>query len=262
MRTDRWKIARTEKRFYVYALFLEDGQTPFYIGKGTRRRIHQHETVVVNGRRSKNPELDDTIRRVLTVVPSLPRIKVAEGLTDFEALKLEIDLIALIGRSPNGPLVNRTAGGEGGTARFITDEARIRLKEACKKRGISPETIKKMIASPTRGRKGPHTAETRAKMSAAKIGHRVSQETREKFRAALIGRKQPAHVVERRAAALRGRDCSTPATRDRIGAMWRGRSLPDDLKKKMSDAAKRRWAHPEERDKQRLRRLAFSELQP
>jgi hypothetical protein len=85
------------RRFYVYAYLRTDG-TPYYIGKGTRYRIQS--------------------RNHVAFVPSKERRKVLfQGLTNEEALDIEIALIHCLGRKDlgTGCLRNQTGGGDGGT---------------------------------------------------------------------------------------------------------------------------------------------------
>jgi hypothetical protein len=82
--------------FYTYAYLREDG-TPYYIGKGKGRRAFRKE-----GRAIKTP----------------PREKILllkTGLTEEEAFRHEIYMIALYGRKDKGTgiLYNFTDGGEG-----------------------------------------------------------------------------------------------------------------------------------------------------
>jgi len=86
----------TDRRFYVYAYLRVDG-TPYYVGKGTGRRIHQPHAVLM---------------------PPVDRRKVLMGkLTEDEAFDYEISLIHCLGRKDQGTgcLRNRTDGGEGGS---------------------------------------------------------------------------------------------------------------------------------------------------
>jgi hypothetical protein len=69
-------------------------------------------------------------------------------------------------------------------------ESRKKASESARRRGISPATFAKMAASRTGKKRGPHTKETKAKMSAAKMGHPVSAETRAKLRAANLGKRK------------------------------------------------------------------------
>jgi hypothetical protein len=71
----------------------------------------------------------------------IPKIKIAEGLSRVEAASLEVSLIAAIGRLPNGPLVNYTAGGEGITDPSPETRAKISAGLVGKKRGPQSEEL-------------------------------------------------------------------------------------------------------------------------
>ena len=91
--------------------------------------------------------------------------KLAEGLTKDEAIATEIELIARYGRLDlgTGMLTNMTDGGEGLSGIVHTAETRAKMSAAKKGRTYSPET--------------------RAKMSAARMGKSRSPETRAKIAA-------------------------------------------------------------------------------
>lgn len=94
--------------FYVYMLFRENG-TPFYIGKGCGPRWTDHERKQAR----YNPYKDAIIHRLLATIGEVPKVKLHQHLTNDQAIAYEIALIAAIGRAPNGPLANLTAGGDG-----------------------------------------------------------------------------------------------------------------------------------------------------
>lgn len=95
-------------RFYVYVLHRPSGE-PFYVGKGSLRRIEQHEQGARVGRKSH-------CARVIRSLNYEVGYAVAGTFADeAEAFALERSLIATIGRLDRklGPLVNHTDGGEG-----------------------------------------------------------------------------------------------------------------------------------------------------
>jgi hypothetical protein len=169
-----------KKVFYTYAYLREDG-TPYYIGKGKGRRAY--------GKHRKN-----------LPVPPVERILFLKtGLTEEEAFKHEVYMIALYGRKDKGTgiLWNFTDGGEGtsGIARpkgwespykgvERTPEVKEKIRQAKLGHKISPETIKKI----SEGRKGkgciPCSEEKKAKISAANKGKdgTWSEKRRENYR--------------------------------------------------------------------------------
>jgi len=97
-------------RFYVYSLDREEGGPSFYIGKGTGKRIDDHEIAALKGEDSHKARI---IRKVISELGYLPKRKLVEGLNEEEAFAVEVSTIVLLGRYPDGPLVNKTDGGEG-----------------------------------------------------------------------------------------------------------------------------------------------------
>src|SRR5208282_2004687 len=81
--------------FYTYLWLREDG-TPYYVGKGTRRRAFEKHTII-------------------GTPPSNNRILLEPHTTEEEAFKAEIFLIAYYGRKDigTGILRNLTDGGDG-----------------------------------------------------------------------------------------------------------------------------------------------------
>ena len=156
--------------YYVYCLYRPTNE-PVYIGKGHGERWLAKRTMV------KNPHL---ARIAQAAGGTLRSEKLMENLTEQEALAAEVALIKKIGRDIHGgPLVNLTDGGDGTSGRICSDETRTKMSKALKGMRIPQEAIER--AKKTRearltperrakyasfkGRK--HTAETKAKMSAA-----------------------------------------------------------------------------------------------
>lgn len=113
----------TDTRFYTYAWLREDG-TPYYIGKGCGGRAYVKH-------RNWTP-------------PPRERILILKsGLTNSEAIRHEVYLIAVLGRTFEGGLLrNLTAGGEGG--RDISPESRRKRSEALKGRKLSDDHKKRV----------------------------------------------------------------------------------------------------------------------
>jgi hypothetical protein len=129
------------QRFYTYAYLRED-RTPYYIGKGQTRRLYQKDGKPCGVPKDKN--------RI---------IKLKQNLTEEEAFKHEIYMIAVFGRKDlgTGILHNRTDGGDGTSGYIHTEETKRKLSK-----------IGKGKVPPNKGI--PHTNETKRKISVANKG--------------------------------------------------------------------------------------------
>ena len=160
-------------RFYTYAYLRED-RTPYYIGKGQGKRIYQ-----TDGKPCKKP-LKDRI------------IYLKQNLTEEEAFKHEIYMIAVFGRKDlgTGILHNRSEGGEGPSN--PSKETRKKMSEAKRGKKHSKETRKKHSEN-RRGSKNHfygkhHTEETKEKLKEINVGKNLSEETKLKISKSGTGR--------------------------------------------------------------------------
>jgi len=186
--------------YYTYAYLRED-KTPYYIGKGSSRRIYEKHSRVCA------PPKD--ISRIIFL---------KKNLTEEEAFKHEIYMISVFGRKDlgTGILHNRTNGGEGVSGYIHTEETKRKLSKS--KSGekhymygkiLSVET-KRKISKSNSGKNHPlygkfehtnpnygktHSAETKNKMSIALSGENHplygkmhSTETKNKISDAMRGR--------------------------------------------------------------------------
>jgi hypothetical protein len=148
--------------YYTYAYLRED-RTPYYIGKGKGNRVYETH------RRVKQPKDKSRI------------IFLKQNLTEEEAFKHEIYMIALFGRKDlgTGILRNMTDGGEGvsnlGTPEQRSDRARKR--EATKTPEQRRESARKGRASMTleqrseASRKGQANKTPEQRSEASRKGH-------------------------------------------------------------------------------------------
>jgi hypothetical protein len=176
------------RRFYTYAYLREDG-TPYYIGKGCGNRCYEK-----SGRNAPRPPKN----RILIL---------KRNLTEEEAFKHEIYMIAIFGRKDNGTgiLLNFTDGGEGATGNQHTYETR--MKMSATRRGVphSSEWCKNISKGKMGKKRGPHSGEHKRKISAAMKG------------------KSP-----------------SPEHRANLSKSQKGRKLTEEHKRKLSEAARRR----------------------
>lgn len=234
--------------YYVYILFRPDTGVPFYVGKGRKGRWLMHQHHVKPGRSHK----DNIFYQARQLGLEVPKVKIAERLTNAEACKIEIAFIAALGREPNGILVNKTAGGEG--LADPSDEVR------AKKRAWFLANLHRT-----------HSPEAIAKRVIARTGHEVSQETRDKIAQSLRGSKHSPEVIAKRAAAVskalagKKRKPYTPERKERrrlemieqwksnpdlrSGFTRKGVKISEETRAKMRAAALGRIISPEQRAK-------------
>jgi hypothetical protein len=145
--------------YYTYAYLRED-KTPYYIGKGRSKRIYSTK------RRVKLPKDKSRI------------IFLKQNLTEEEAFKHEIYMIAVFGRKDlgTGILHNSTDGGEGasGAVRSLEFKENLRILN---KNKILSEEHKKKISNAQKGNKNHNygksaSKETKLKMSEAQRGEK------------------------------------------------------------------------------------------
>jgi hypothetical protein len=137
-------------QYYTYAYLREDG-TPYYIGKGKDRRRY------VKGDRTVFPPEDKS--RIIIL---------KENLTEKEAFKHEVYMIAVFGRKDlgTGILRNMTNGGDGTSGLIISDETKRKMSESGKNK-VFTEKHKKNISEANKRRdagKYQRTEETLLKM--------------------------------------------------------------------------------------------------
>ena len=165
--------------YYTYAYLRED-KTPYYIGKGKGNRLYK------SGSRVFAPPKDKS--RI---------IYLKQNLTEGEAFKHEIYMIAVLGRIDlgTGILHNRTDGGEG--ISNPSEETRRKMSETHKGKIVSEESRKRIGEA----NKNP-SEETRRKKSDANRGENnpnygktASEETRKKLSEAL---KNPSEEIRRK----------------------------------------------------------------
>jgi len=154
-------------RFYTYAYLRED-RTPYYIGKGQRKRIYQS-----SGKPCPIPKEKNRI------------IFLKQNLTEKEAFKHEVYMIAVFGRKCDGGiLLNKSIGGEGSSGVLVSDERRKKIGDVHRGRQLTEEHKKKMSQSHS-GEKNhfygkKHTEETKQKIREKLLGKKESEETRRK----------------------------------------------------------------------------------
>ena len=212
-------------RFYTYAYLRED-KTPYYIGKGTGKRIYSTN-------RSIKPPKDKS--RI---------IYLKKNLTEEEAFRHEIYMIDVFGRKDlgTGILQNLTNGGEGMSGCIPSEETKRKLSEESKgeKNNFYGKT---------------HSEETKRKISDAHkgennymYGRTHSEETKRKQSEVKIGKNNPnygkSHSEEHRrklSEAHKGKTRSEE-TKIKISEALKGKTPSEETRKKISEAQKgRKW---------------------
>ena len=135
------------KEYYTYAYLREDG-TPYYIGKGKAGRI------------------TNSLHRIAIPKNEERIIYLKKNLTDEEARKHEIYMIAILGRKDlgTGILYNKSNGGEGPSGMVITEE------------------IKKKWSDERRGKKKPKQSENMKGEKNPMYGKKRTDDEKERIR--------------------------------------------------------------------------------
>lgn len=195
-------------KFYVYELRDTEGK-PFYVGKGSGRRMHDH---IYKARHGQQTHRAAKIRQILSTGSTVVAVIVFQTNDEQEAFAEERRLIALYGRDT---LTNKTDGGDG----LSNPSLEVREKIAQMRRSSQASDItrqrqrdakigthrteetKRKISRTNTGRKCPwaraqalknlevmpsakgrkHRSESIKKMQAAKMGHIVSEATKKKI---------------------------------------------------------------------------------
>ena len=188
MRTNLRVEMVNPNRFYTYA-YLRKDRTPYYIGKGQRKRMYQR-----GGKPCPVPKDSDRI------------IKLKQNLSEEEAFKHEIYMISIFGRKCDGGiLLNKSIGGQG-TSGFIPLENTRALwskQRKGKNRIVFTQEIKNKISNSKKGKK--YSLELRKKLSEVHKGKTHSDETKKKMSSAHKGRVFTEEWKEKLSEANKGK---------------------------------------------------------
>lgn len=163
--------------YYTYAYLRED-KTPYYIGKGKDDRIYK--------------------KHMVPIPPKNRILFLKKNLTEEEAKKHEVYMIAVLGRKDNktGILRNLTDGGEGSSGRKLSAETIQRMSIAAKNRKISDEGRKKLSERSKRMGKWKGEDNPCYGKPGRNKGISMSDEQRESIRQKAIGRKVNRKIKE------------------------------------------------------------------
>lgn len=238
----------TVKSYDVYVLSRPNGQ-PFYVGKGTGYRLHDHEREARSGHKCHKCSI---IRKIWKAGNEVTRSIVFTTDDETEALAHEIEVIAQYGRKS---LVNLTDGGEGMSGHSPTPETRTKIGASAAARWADPEQRARIMEgleaylSSVDGRSKRSEAmqrcyedpDFRARVAAANIAIANDPVVRAKKSAAMkIRSAEPARRAQR-SAAMKAR-YADPAAREQLEASKRTRSADPAYRSKQSAIAKAAWA--------------------
>ena len=213
-------------KFYTYA-FLREDRTPYYIGKGSCRRIYENK-----GRPCGRPK---DISRVIFL---------KQNLTEEEAFRHEIYMIAVFGRKDlgTGILHNRTDGGEGCSGCIPSEETKRKISEKNKGKNKPPRSKehRKKLSEVNKGK--ILSEETRKKISEAKNGTLVSKKTRQKISEASKGKIISEETRKKISEGHKGKILSEE-TKRKLSEVNEGKILSEETRKKMSESRKGKNNH-------------------
>ena len=221
-------------RFYVYVLCRPNGK-PFYVGKGSGRRIFDHDA---EARRDCACYKCRVIRKIWRNGGEIVRYTVFTTDDEDTAYAYEAELIAMHGRSN---LTNGTDGGIGGRGATPSPEVRALHSELRKANWADPAYRARMTAMSQTLYADP---EMRAKLSEIGKARLADPAEREKLSKAQIKRyEDPAeHAKQSAANHIRWAD---PEQHQRLAA----RNRTPEMRAKLSATRKEQWADPEYRAK-------------
>jgi hypothetical protein len=138
---------REQNAYYVYALKdpRETPPTPFYIGTGAGTRAWEHELKIDGSSKGKR------IRSIREASEQVLTVKLVEGLSEIEAIRIEAELISAFGTEERGGiLTNRVV--PTGVLNKVRDEVRV-PRGTVEKAQVSLEHLKNAVLEMIRANK-------------------------------------------------------------------------------------------------------------
>ena len=216
-------------KYYIY--LLKDNDIPFYVGKGTNKRMYQHLSDAKHDKR-KSPTTSK-IKSMLSAGREIQYEKIFETDDLNEAYIIETATIKKYGRIDNGTgiLTNLTDGGEGPRGYVPTIEHKKNLsktiKKAIKEGRFKPGLQNKGTSKP------PITEEHRKKLSEATLRFWESEK----------GLKQKKKWSKEKTGKKRK---LTDEARKKMGDSRRGKKYSKEERLEMSRRAKKYWENKKE----------------
>lgn len=170
---------------------------PAYVGMGGENRPYAHAKLAKTKKGHRNSLLQATFEKSWKLgFDTLPVVIFARDLSWADAIFLEQETIARYGRIVNhtGCLTNLTDGGEGVVGAVRSAETCARISAAKKGQKLSEETRRKMSVA-RKGRK--FSEEARRRMSEAQKGRLITEEHRKNIIAAARRRPPPSAAARK-----------------------------------------------------------------
>lgn len=233
-------VVHREMQFLIYGIVDPDSGLYGYVGASkrglSRPRANWEPGVLAN---ESNAEKKAWLSAILT--RGLPRVDVLEDVGSDDLLpEAEKRWIAKL-RAEGHPLTNRSPGGDG--SRYYVPSPETCERIAASKRGVPrPDWARaKMSASHLARERTPEELEHARQLGLAWKGKKRSAETRAKMSAAKLGKKRDPETIAKMSASAKGRVMS-PETRAKISAAKKGKLKSEETKARMAEATRRRWA--------------------
>lgn len=230
--------------FYVYALARPNG-TPFYIGKGTKRRVFAHENEAKSGHECHKCRV---IRKVWREGGDIQRYILFTTSDEQDAFSYETEMIALHGREN---LTNKTDGGEGVHGLIVLPETVVKRSEGMKRAWRRPGYHERVSAAIRAAKAMPEVkAHARAigqsllstpEQRKAKSEQMLRVWNDPEWRARQLGRLAKANADPNRRRKIsdagKGRSLSAE-TRAKISAAHMGskHNVPEETRRRFSEA--------------------------
>lgn len=237
-------MSDTDVQFYVYIYFDPITDIPFYVGKGQKYRSHKHL------HQCHNRPMAMKIR-ALKAAGLTPRIEILPMRSEDDAFSMEEALVYGIGKrvDDSGPLFNMSDGGglktAGFTGRRHTAESRAKMSAARKGKPKSDEFKRKMrIVGLARDVSHLHSEESLRRRKEATDTPEFRKKLAERASQTLTIEKQK-EMTEKARLKNTGtiRDSET---RKRMSEAFKGRTHSEASKRKMSESQRKRYARTDD----------------
>lgn len=237
-------MSDTDVQFYVYIYFDPITDIPFYVGKGQKYRSHKHL------HQCHNRPMAMKIR-ALKAAGHTPRIEILPMRSEEDAFSMEETLVCAIGKrvDGSGPLFNMSDGGgrktAGMTGKKHSAESRAKMSAARKGKPKSEEFKRKMqIVGLARDVSHLHSEESLRRRKEATDNPEFRRKLAERAAATLTIERQK-EMTEKARLKNTG-SVRSPETRERMSQAFKGRKFSAEARQKMSEGQRRRYARSDD----------------